>query len=799
LFFISLIAFICLLFSPSTGKADPSPPPSDSVKPPDKIVAVIPEDLQPTYFRDEKTGNAAGFAVEVMNELARLSGHTVEYVYGRPWDEMIEMVRIGKADVLPSLTIAPERMELVAFTEPIEVMPVNLIVTADSRIAGFASGLKVGALKGSIPETYMKKNAPTVEIVLFENMDQLLFNLLAGHVEAAFVLTPNLMAFAYEAGVDNKIKVISPSIFEAKRGIALRKDDTALRDSLDRAIATFIGSPEYARLYTKWYGRPKPFWTPMRVAQVMGLLLLLVAGTLIFWRYITVAGVNKRLSMTADALQATFDSVNDAIFIHDMNTGAVLDVNKKMCEMYGCSREEALRTSVECLCSGKPPYTKEDALNWIKKTAQGEPRLFEWHARRMDGSLFWVEVNMRHAVIGGERRVIVAVRDITEKKKLEDQLRQSQKMEAIGQLAGGIAHDFNNILTAIIGYASIAKMKMKDEDQLKHNIEQVLISAARAAALTQRLLAFSRKQVINPVPADLNEIIRKIANLLTNIIGEDIELHIVPADKNLIVIVDASQMEQVLMNLATNARDAMPHGGLLRIETGTIEIDDKYIEAHGYGKLGIYAMLSVTDSGIGMDEKISKRIFEPFFTTKEVGKGTGLGLSMVYGIIKQHTGYINCYSEPGKGTTFKIYLPLADPEKTHEIKTTETAEPKGGTETILLAEDDKSVRELNTKVLEQFGYTIIAACDGKDAVDKFTENKDTINLLLLDIIMPVMNGGKTYERIKQIKPDIKVIFASGYPGAFINKEEITKKGFEFISKPCSPMALVRKVREVLDS
>jgi PAS domain S-box-containing protein len=1051
--FNAFIAFFLLLFSPSTGNAAPPQSPSDSIKPSlKKIIAVIPEDLPPTYFRDAKTGDASGFAVDVMNELARLSGYEVEYIFGKPWDEMIESVRNGKADVIPSLTISPERMDLAAFTEPIEVIPVNLIVTADSGISGFAPGIKVGTLTGSIPETYMKKNLPTIEVLLYKDMQRVLFELLAGHVDAAFVLTPNLMTLAYEAGVDNKIQVISPPIFEAKRGMAVRHDDTALRDDLNQAITKFVGSPAYAGFYTKWYGKPKPFWTPIRVAELMGSLLLLVAGVLISWRYITVAGLNKRLSITADSLQATFDSVNEAIFIHDPDTGAILDVNKKMCEMYGYSHEEAIRISVERLSSGELSYRQEDALNWVKKTVQGEPQIFEWHARRRDGSLFWVEVNMRLAVIGGIRRLIVTARDITERKlaednlreseenfrtffnksadaiflvehtgrivdandiaverykfskeellsmnvsqldspddakyalerigrvrkfgsatfevehmtkdgiliygevssrlitrkgatlllsncrditqrklteealeksalfiegilenvdegfivvqrdyriisankafcenagmkledivgrhcyevshknhkpcfeageecpvkhtfdtgmihtalhthfdkdgnplyietksypmkdkagnvpsaieiciditekrRLEDQLRQSQKMEAIGQLAGGIAHDFNNILTAIIGYASITKMKMKEDDVSRHNIEQVLVAAQRAAALTQSLLAFSRKQIINPVPTNLNDIVRKVEKLLTRIIGEDIELSILPDDDDIIITADAGQIEQILMNLATNARDAMPDGGLLRIATGLIEIDDEYVEAHGYGTPGKYALLSVTDSGIGMDEKIQKRIFDPFFTTKEVNKGTGLGLSMVYGIIKQHKGYINCYSEQGNGTTFKIYLPLTESEKAQDALAAATEELKGGTETILLAEDDKSVRELNTKVLEEFGYTIIAAVDGEDAVNTFMANKDNIDLFLLDIVMPKLGGVKVCEKIRQIKPGVKVIYASGYPGNFINKEGITEKGFEFISKPCSPVVLLRKVREVLDT
>ncbi|MEK7196519.1 MAG: ATP-binding protein, partial [Nitrospirota bacterium] len=393
--------------------------------------------------------------------------------------------------------------------------------------------------------------------------------------------------------------------------------------------------------------------------------------------------------------------------------------------------------------------------------------------------------------------VIEILVDITEKTKLEDQLRQSQKMEAVGQIAGGIAHDFNNILTAIIGYASITQMKMREDDPLRHNVDQVLVSAERAANLTQGLLAFSRKQISNPTLVNLNELIEKIEKFLRRVIGEDIEFQTILTDKDITVMADHGQIDQALMNLATNARDAMPKGGLLTIETGTVEIDEEYIKAHGYGKAGTYALISVTDSGIGMDEKTREKIFEPFFTTKEVGKGTGLGLSIVYGIIKQHAGYINCYSEPGKGTTFRIYLPLIK-TALKEVQPVEVIEPAGGTETILLAEDEENVRELTRIVLEEYGYKVIEAIDGEDAVNKFMENKDRIGLLLLDVIMPQKSGKEAYDRIAKIKPGIKVLFTSGYPADFIHREEITEQGLSFVSKPISPTALLKKVREVLD-
>ena len=397
-------------------------------------------------------------------------------------------------------------------------------------------------------------------------------------------------------------------------------------------------------------------------------------------------------------------------------------------------------------------------------------------------------------------RVISAIEihnDITEKKKLEDQLRHAQKMEAVGTLAGGVAHDFNNILTAIIGYGTLLQMKMAEEDPLKPYVDQILTSTERAANLTQGLLAFSRKQPINLQSVDLNAVVRRVEKLITRLIGEDIDIKIVLNDAVLTIRVDLGQIEQVLMNLATNARDAMPQGGILAIETGIMELDHEYVRAHGYGKVGRYALLSVTDTGVGMDKKTQHRIFEPFFTTKEVGKGTGLGLAIVYGIVKQHNGYINVYSEPGKGTTFKLYLPLIAAE-IEAASPLQDKMPEGGRATILVAEDDDSVRNLTRSVLEGFGYTVITAVDGEDALAKFSEHQERIDLLLLDVIMPKRNGRMAFDEIQKIRPGTKVLFTSGYSAEVIHDKGVTDS-LNFISKPVSPRDLLRKVKEILDA
>jgi two-component system cell cycle sensor histidine kinase/response regulator CckA len=429
---------------------------------------------------------------------------------------------------------------------------------------------------------------------------------------------------------------------------------------------------------------------------------------------------------------------------------------------------------------------------------------------RRDGTVRWLRQRSQTFFEGeGDARrpvrTIGAVLDITDQKlaeveseKLHSQLVQSQKMESIGQLAGGIAHDFNNILAAIVGYGHIIKMHIKDDDPNRVYLDQILTSAERAAGLTQSLLAFSRKQVINPKNIDLNNVILKIEKFLSRVIGEQIMLTAVLSEEELLIYADATQIEQILMNLAANARDAMPRGGTLMLQTGGAVLDEGYVRTHGYGLPGRYAVLTVSDTGEGMDEQTQKKMFDPFFTTKELGRGTGLGLAIIYGIVKQNNGFINVYSEVGKGTTIKIYLPLIMTGD-EDARIAEALEPvRGGTETILLAEDNDEVRKLTQVVLSEFGYRVIQAMDGEEALRKFLDNRAAISLLIVDVIMPRLNGRDVYEEVKRIRPDVKVLFTSGYPADLIQKESVLEKGLNFLSKPASPQALLRAVRQLLD-
>lgn len=386
----------------------------------------------------------------------------------------------------------------------------------------------------------------------------------------------------------------------------------------------------------------------------------------------------------------------------------------------------------------------------------------------------------------------------SEKAELASQLRQAQKMEAVGQLAGGVAHDFNNILCAIIGFASLIEMSMSKDDPARPHLEQILAASDRAGQLVSSLLAFSRKQVLNPHPIDMNRIVRDVQKILGRLITEDIDLRIHLSETEVNVLVDPGQVDQVLINLVANAKDAMQSGGSLGIETGKELLPVELLKASGAVPEVPYAVLTVRDSGTGMDSVAKEKLFEPFYTTKEVGKGTGLGLSIVYGIVKQHNGFITVNSELGKGTTFKVFFPLvtasAGTEEAYEPRTSDLH----GRETILVVEDNPAVRALNKAILETFGYRVIEALDGSDALTQFRTHQDEIQLVVMDVVMPKMNGRQAYEEICDIRPEVKVIFMSGYAADIIMEKGVIAEDFHFITKPIKPIDFLEKVRMVLD-
>ncbi len=544
----------------------------------------------------------------------------------------------------------------------------------------------------------------------------------------------------------------------------------------DAALLTFLMFP-----FFWWF-----IVRPTRTAAVDNNVDAAESGTL-----------QTKLLKNETRLRAVIEAVPECIMLVAAD-GTILEMNQAGLALIEAASAE--QTAGKTIFSLIVPDYQPAVRALVEEVFLGSTGSIEFELIGMRGSRRWVET--RSAPLKDEQGAVTMLlgvsRDITQQKALEAQLRHAQKMEAIGTLSGGIAHDFNNILTAIIGYGNILKLKLKQDDPARPFADQILASSERATALTQSLLAFSRRTATNQKPVDLNETVQRSEKLLQRIIGEHIELRTDLVDCPITIVADSGQIEQVLMNLATNARDAMPEGGIITLSTGITEIGNEFIRTYGYGKPGTYAVFAVTDTGTGMDERVRDRVFEPFFTTKDVGKGTGLGLSIVYGIVKSHNGYINCSSKPGQGTTFTIYLPLTN-ASAPEQDTMSSPVPKGGTETILLAEDDPEVRTLSTTFLQDFGYTIIGAENGEIACRRYRENQDTIRLLLFDLIMPKKDGKEAYDEIKRLSPGIKILFMSGHNTATIANKGIAQEGLHFIMKPISPEVLLKKVREVLDT
>ncbi len=504
----------------------------------------------------------------------------------------------------------------------------------------------------------------------------------------------------------------------------------------------------------------------------------------------------------AERYRLLFESSPLPMFVYSTASLAFLAVNEAATRYYGYSRSEFATLTVRDI------QVSEDTAASLER----DPYLpsFEgaalWHHRKKDGSLIAVETSAHGFEFEGTPAHLVLANDVTKRlraeeslRKTEQQLRQAQKMEAIGNLAGGVAHDFNNLLSVILSYSSLLAEDMTASDPRRADLKEIEAAGKRAVDLTRQLLAFSRQQILQPRVVDLNEVVTGMERMLHRLLGADLELTVLLAPSLGKVKVDPGQMEQIVMNLAVNSRDAMPQGGKLTIETDNVELDDGYAAAHVGVRPGPHVMMAVTDTGTGMDKVTLSRMFEPFFTTKEKGKGTGLGLATVFGIVQQSGGSVWVYSEPGKGTTVKVYFPRTDSALTEVHQTTPPMTgPLGGTETILLVEDEDSVRVLARTILRRHGYHVLEAQSGGDALLICEQHGATIHLMLTDVVMPRMSGRQLAERLQTIRPAMKVLYMSGYTDNSIVHHGVLDSGVAFLQKPITPDSLARKVREVLN-
>jgi PAS domain S-box-containing protein len=486
-----------------------------------------------------------------------------------------------------------------------------------------------------------------------------------------------------------------------------------------------------------------------------------------------------------------------AISISTEAEGRYLDVNEAFLNLLGYQRKEVIGRTAAELRFWSEPLERLEMLRQLKEEEDEQVVRRHIRYRTTKGENREAEVWAESIELDGQRCLLAITRDVTEIQELEAQFRQAQKMEAVGRLAGGVAHDFNNILGVIMGYSDISLGLIAPDSPVNRYLSETKKAARRAALLTKQLLAFSRKQVNFPKILDLNEVVHNVTSMFLRLVGEDIEVEFRPAASLGSIKADPGQIEQILMNLVVNARDAMPDGGKIIIETGQAELEEHYVSHHPGAKVGKHVVLMVSDTGCGMDEATRSKVFEPFFTTKEAGKGTGLGLSTVYGIVKQSEGYIMVYSEPGKGTTFKIYFPRLGQKAEALISSEEEGDPPRGSETVLVVEDDTTLRELTSRLLQEGGYRVVEAKDAEDALAMLAASEPHIDLLLTDVVMPGRNGVDLLAQAQLVRPNLRAVFMSGYTGDLVARHGVPLNQNSFLEKPFTKRSLLAKAYAAL--
>jgi PAS domain S-box-containing protein len=506
-----------------------------------------------------------------------------------------------------------------------------------------------------------------------------------------------------------------------------------------------------------------------------------------------IVGRTQNLEQAKRELKTILDSVKTGILIIDQETRQITNANKTALEIMGYTKEAILGAPCGTFC-----LKDENTCPFTGSGLMEKPNHFESSLTKSSGEEIPILKTVASAVIGGRPCLVESFVDISERKHLEHQFHQSQKLEAIGRLAGGVAHDFNNLLMAIMGYCDLTMIGLGKDVPQYHYVEEIEKAADRASSLTRQLLALSRRQVLQPKILDLNQVLSEIKKMLLRVIGEDIELIARLAPDLGLIKADKGQLEQVIMNLTVNARDAMPEGGKLIFETSNVEIDEEYHHRHPVVTPGPYILLTVSDTGEGMDKETQAHIFEPFFTTKGLGKGTGLGLSTVYGIIKQSNGFIWVYSECGKGTTIKIFLPRTQESLLASEKMLEPMSSPLGSETILLIEDEPMLRTAIKEGLEMNGYAVLDASNGDEALLIAQRYSNPIHLVLTDVVMPGRNGREVAEQLTPIHPEAKILYMSGYTNDAVIRHGLLNEQTAFLQKPFTPKALACKVRETLD-
>ncbi|MEE9532564.1 MAG: transporter substrate-binding domain-containing protein [Syntrophobacteria bacterium] len=781
-------------------------------------------DNQPLVFVDAD-GQAKGFLIDILEYIGAKEGWRLEYISGS-LTACLERLRRGEIDLVVGIEYSRERNEVYDFTyenifsdwgvvySQVD-SDINQIVNLDNK--------KIAVVHDDIHYHNLRKLAEQLKLksrfIEAYEYDAVLELIARKKVDAGVV--NRLYGLEFETNYNVSRSPIIFSHTEVHFAVPKKKHRELIR-AIDKHLAPLKSdkSSIYHQALDKWTPTKVkwqlPKWFVGILAAAGGLLLLFLVTGLILRAQVKaktaeLSFINqellaeiaerKRVENVLRLTQFSVDNAGDAAFWMGPDAKFIY-VNDTACSSLGYSRQELLSMTVPDIDPNFPAAAWPE--HWQEVRRRGS-FIVESQHRTREGRVFPVEITVNYLEFEGKEYNCVFARDITERKEAEKekermqvQLRQAQKMEAVGTLAGGIAHDFNNLLQAVQGYAQLLLLRKDGDDDGQRELQQIVRAATRGAELTQQLLTFSRKIESELQPIDFNREVENVRLLLERTIPKMIEVKFRLAEDLKMVNADPGQIEQILMNLAVNAKDAMPDGGKLIVETANVILDQDYCKIHRVANPGSYVQLTVTDTGHGIDKMTIEHIFEPFYTTKETGKGTGLGLATVYGIVKSHNGHIVCYSEPDEGTTFKIYLPTID--STEEARKAEEhmTAPEGGSETILLVDDEEAIRSLGTQILAEFGYTVLTAADGESALQIYSKEQKKIDLVILDLIMPGMGGKLCLLELLKINLEAKVAIASGYSPDGPTREILKNGAKGFISKPYDLRQILKVVREVLD-
>ena len=781
-------------------------------------------DNRPLVFIDGK-GEVHGFLIDILEYISSKEGWAINYIPGS-WAENLERLEKGGIDLLVGAEYSRERNALYDFTYENVLSDWGIVYTQKgTKISQIVNldNKKIAVVHNDIHYHNLRKLAKQFKLdcrfVEAYEYDAVLELIARGRVDAGVVNRLYGLEFESYYDVSRSSIIFSPT--EIHFAVPKKQQQGLIR-AIDKHLTPLKSDKKsiYHKSLDKWTPtnemRALPRWFVGIMAAAGGLLLLFLATGLILRAQVKAKTAElslinqelraeiaerKRVEQRLWLTQFSVDNAGDAAFWMGPDAKFIY-VSEAACSSLGYSREELLTMSVHDIDPNFPAVAWPEHWKEVKERGSF---IIESRHRTKDGRIFPVEITVNYLEFEGKEYNCAFARDISERKeaerereRMQAQLRQAQKMEAVGTLAGGIAHDFNNLLQAVQGYAQLLLLKKDDNESGKRELEQIVRAAGRGGDLTQQLLTFSRKVESELQPIDLNHEVESVRLLLERTIPKMIDIEFNLAEDLKIINGDPGQVEQILMNLAVNAKDAMSDVGKLLVETNNVTLDEAYCKMHRVANPGDYVQLTVSDTGHGMDKETLEHIFEPFYTTKETGKGTGLGLATVYGIVKSHNGHIVCYSELGVGTTFKIYLPAMESTEGTGRAEEQIMAPQGGFETVLLVDDDKPIRTLGTEILENFGYTVLTATDGESALDLYREKQEKIDLVILDLIMPGMGGKRCLVELLKINPGVKVAIASGYSPDGPTKEILKNGAKGFINKPYDLRQMLKVVREVLD-